>query len=238
MGNDGKIDGVVFVHGGHHDKTCWQLLLPLIELPSIAVDLPGRGDRPANGEAITYKMCAEAVLAEADAAGFDRMMLVGHSMGGLTISRTALDAPERVAHLVYVGALAPPVGVSVTDLFGAAVAQGLPDSAMMPAMDPDTARARFAADMNDDLWAIARTSLVDEAVGLLRDSMPAYASGIPTTYVAMTDDLPVPPERAAEMIKQLGPDVDYRQIDAAHNVMQSQPDTLAAILNELAASYR
>ena len=233
-----EIDGAVFVHGGNHDKSCWQLLLPLMKIPSIAVDLPGRGDRPANGVAITYAMCAEAVLADADAAGFDRFMLIGHSMGGLTISRTALEAPERVAHLVYVGALVLPVGMTVADKFGVDIAPGQPDSAMMPVMDEQLARTMFAGDMTDEQWAIARTSLVDEPVGLFRDSMTDYAAGIPTTYLAMTDDVPVPPSSAIEMIKQLGPDVDYRELDAAHNIMLSQPETLANILNELAATLR
>jgi pimeloyl-ACP methyl ester carboxylesterase len=163
-------------------------------------------------------------------------VLVGHSMGGLTISRTAVDAPERIAHLVYVGALAPPVGVTVSEIFGVDVAPGQPDSAMLQAMDPELARSMFAGDMTDEQWALASTSLVDEAVGLFRDSLPQYASGIPTTYIAMTDDVPVPPASAAEMIKQLGPDVEYREIHAAHNVMLSQPETLAAILNELVAA--
>ena len=228
-----RIDGAVFVHGGHHDRSCWQLLLPLMEVPSIAVDLPGRGDRPGKGETITYEMCARAVLADADAAGFDRFVLVGHSMGGLTISRTALDAPERVAGLVYVAALAPPAGVSVAEALGVEVGAGQPDSAMLPALDEGVARAVFAGDMSDEQWAVARTSLVDEAVNLFRDTLPAYASGIPTAYIAMTDDVPVPPALAARMFEQLGPDVDVRQIDAAHNVMLSQPETLAKILNEL-----
>jgi pimeloyl-ACP methyl ester carboxylesterase len=238
MGASGMIDGVVLVHGGHHDKSCWQLLLPLMEVPAIAVDLPGRGDRPSNGEAITYAMCAEAVLADAASAGFARFMLVGHSMGGLTISRTALDAPDRVAHLVYVGALAPPVGVTVSDHFGVDVAPGQPDSTMLPPMDLEVARTMFAGDMTDEQWAVARTCLADEAVGLFRDSLPAYAKGIPTTYIAMTDDVPVPPERAREMIVQLGEDVDYREIDAAHNVMLSRPEVLAEILNELVGATR
>ena len=209
-----------------------------MELPSIAVDLPGRGNRPSNGQAITYAMCAEAVLADADAAGFERFVLVGHSLGGLTISRTALEAPERIARLVYVGALAPPVGVTVSEIFGVDVAPGQPDSAMLPAMDLDLARTMFAGDMTDEQWALASTSIVDEAVGLFRDSLPAYASGIPTTYIAMTDDVPVPPASAAEMIKQLGPDVDYRQLDAAHNVMLSQPATLAATLHDVLGAHR
>ncbi|MCU1389224.1 MAG: esterase [Ilumatobacteraceae bacterium] len=228
-----NIDGAVFVHGGHHDRSCWQLVLPLMDVPSIAVDLPGRGDRPATGEPITYAMCAQAVLADADAAGFDRFVLVGHSMGGLTISRSAFDVPERVAHLVYVGALAPPAGVSVAEALGVEVGVGQPDSAMLPAIDADVARAIFAGDMSDEQWAVARTSLVDEAVNLFRDTLPGFASGIPTTYIGMTDDVPVPPALAARMIEQLGPDVDFRQIEAAHNVMLSQPATLAAIINAL-----
>jgi pimeloyl-ACP methyl ester carboxylesterase len=233
-----EIDGAVFVHGGQHDRSCWQLLLPLMNVPSIAVDLPGRGARPSNGAAITYALCAEAVLADADAAGFDRFMLIGHSMGGLTISRTALDAPGRVAHLVYVGALVLPVGVTVSESFGVDVAPGQPDSAMVPVMDLNLARTMFAGDMTDEQWAIASTCLVDEPVGLFRDSMTAYPTGIPTTYIAMTDDVPVPPSSAIEMIKQLGPDVDYREIAAAHNVMLSQPETLATLLNQLATATR
>jgi len=36
--------------------------------------------------------------------------LVGHSLGGVTITETAWRHPERVAHLVYVGALVPGPG--------------------------------------------------------------------------------------------------------------------------------
>ena len=54
--------------------------------------------------------------------------------------------------------------MTVADVFGVDVAPGQPDSAMLPAMDPDLARAMFAGDMTDEQWAIARTSLVDEAV--------------------------------------------------------------------------
>jgi pimeloyl-ACP methyl ester carboxylesterase len=103
-------------------------------------------------------------------------------------------------------------------------------------MDLALARTMFAGDMTDQQWALASTSIVDEAVGLFRDSLPGYSTGVPTTYVAMTDDVPVPPASAAEMIKQLGADVDYREIEAAHNVMLSQPETLAKLLNDLAAT--
>ena len=222
----------MLVHGGYHDSSCWRLLLPHIEKPSVAVDLPGRGSRPLTGEAPTLADYAAAVREEADAAGFERFALVGHSMGGLTISRTAADLPGRVACLIYVGALTPPPGVTVAELFGVDIPRGSPD--LQPLVAEDHARALFGNDMSDDLWAVARESLVPEPSAAFHFTVDEQPRGIPTTYVQMTDDVPVPPALAAELIPQLGPGVDVRTIEAGHNVMLSQPEVLAAIVNDAA----
>lgn len=228
------VDGVVLVHGGMHDASCWQLTLPLLATPAIAVDLPGRGSRPMDGERVTFARCAEAVLADADAAGFGRFVLVGHSMGGFTISTVGLQAPERVARLVYVGALAPPVGVTTATVFGLPERDDVADDELQHPMPEEVARAMFANDMDDEQWAIARQSLVPEPLSMFHEAMSGYPAGIPTTYLKMVGDQPVPPARADEMIQQLGPGVDVRTIDAAHNVMLSQPALVAAILDDLA----
>jgi pimeloyl-ACP methyl ester carboxylesterase len=55
-----------------------------------------------------------AVIDSADQAGFEQFALVGHSLGGVTITETAWRHPERVAQLVYVGALAPAPGASAS----------------------------------------------------------------------------------------------------------------------------
>lgn len=228
------VDGVVLVHGGMHDSSCWQLTVPLLETAAVTVDLPGRGRRPMDGRRVTFARCAEAALADADAAGFDRFVLVGHSMGGFTISTLGLTAPERIARLVYVGALAPPPGVTTATVFGLPERDEVADDELQPPMPDELARAMFAGDMDDDQWAIARQSLVPEPASMFHEAMTEYATGIPTTYLSMVDDQPVPPERAREMARQLGPDVDFRSIDAAHNVMLSQPALTASIIDELA----
>jgi pimeloyl-ACP methyl ester carboxylesterase len=38
---------IVLIHGGANDSRCWDLLLPLLGGPALAVDLPGRGAHPA-----------------------------------------------------------------------------------------------------------------------------------------------------------------------------------------------
>ncbi len=62
---------MVLIPGGGFDSRCWDLLLPRLNTPAVAVDLPGRGRRPAVAEAVTFATCAQAILEEVDAAGFD-----------------------------------------------------------------------------------------------------------------------------------------------------------------------
>ena len=40
------VDGVVLVHGGYHGAWCWDEVRSHLSSPSVAVDLPGRGDAP------------------------------------------------------------------------------------------------------------------------------------------------------------------------------------------------
>lgn len=210
----------------------------LLDLPSIAVDLPGRGSRPATGHPITYDDCVDAVITDADAAGMSRFILVGHSMGGLTLSRTAQRHPDRIAHLVYVAALVPPPGVSVAGLLGVDVGAGAGPADLLPTPDLDVARALFAGDMTDEQWAVASQSVGPEAVGLFRDTLSGHGHGIATTYIELTRDQPVPKALVDAMIVHLGSDVRRMEIDAAHNVMLSRPEALAEIINEAVLSTR
>lgn len=70
----------------------------------IAFDARGHGESsPADGpEAYTYEALAEDAVAVLDAAGAERAMVVGQSMGGATAVRLALVHPERVAALAVV----------------------------------------------------------------------------------------------------------------------------------------
>ena len=51
----------------------------------------------------------------------------------------------------------------------------------------------------------------------------------------MSQDVPVPPTLAEEMVANLGSGVVRRSIDAGHSVMVSQPALLAGIIDEAVA---
>ncbi len=225
-------DGIVLVHGGYPGAWCWEAVVRALRRPAVAVDLPGRGARSALDGPVTLDHCVDAVLEDADAAGFERFVLVGHSMGGLTITATANRAPERVSRLVYVAALAPPPGTTVLDLY-------FPDGGGPPVDDPagrqdlldePAAHALFASDLDADAFAAAHRRCVPEVNGLFLVSLPGYPAGVPTTYVRCTRDAAVPDDLARRMIEQVQPD-EVVILDSDHDVMLSHPRELAEVLD-------
>jgi pimeloyl-ACP methyl ester carboxylesterase len=222
-----KADGIILVHGGMHTAACWALVEPLLDLPVRAVDLPGRGSRPAELSRVGLDDCVAAVLEEADSAGFQRFALVGHSLGGATITETAYRHGGRITNLVYVGAIVPPVGSSA-----ATVMIGQDVSATDPFVVSDEfAKAAFGNDLTEQQWSAHASSLVPDAPGIMNGVISGLPSGIPITYVNMSDDVPVPPALAEQMAANLGVDVERRTIHAGHTVMVSQPTALADIIN-------
>lgn len=98
----------VLVHGAWHDGRCWAPVLAELAAAghdATAVDLPS--DRPGAG----IDDYVDVVLDAAGSAG--RVVLVGHSLGGLTVPVAAQRLGEdRVAALVLVAALVPLPGTS------------------------------------------------------------------------------------------------------------------------------
>jgi len=79
--------------------------LPGLEL--VAIDLPGHGNSAHLPPGTQYNTPGAIchVLEVADALGWDRFVLLGHSMGAGIASLTAAAAPERVERLIAIEAL-------------------------------------------------------------------------------------------------------------------------------------
>jgi pimeloyl-ACP methyl ester carboxylesterase len=209
----------------------WAAILPLLSGPAVAVELPGRGRRPADVSTVTVDDCVAAVLEDADAAGFDRFILVSHSLGGITVTETAVRHPDRVAGVAYIASLVPGPEQTAAELM-----TGGPIEAM-PVPDEATARALFSDGASDEEWPALYAAMVPEAPALMNTPISGYPSGIPLTYIEMPLDILVPPALVDQMVAHLGGDVTRRTIsDAGHNVVLTHPQLVADILNEVAQS--
>ncbi len=99
----------VLVHGAWHGAWCWNKLTPLLEKTGnkvITITLPYHGEDTRSVRRATIKKYAKSVekliLQESDP-----VTLVGHSLGGLTITQVAEDIPNRISKLVYLAAYVP-----------------------------------------------------------------------------------------------------------------------------------
>jgi pimeloyl-ACP methyl ester carboxylesterase len=106
---DPTLPCVVFVHGALNDHSVWTLLARWFAHHGhavLAVDLPGH--RRSAGPALTsVQAMADWLLALLDAAGVQRAVLAGHSMGSLVALQAAGQAPERATQLWMLGTAYP-----------------------------------------------------------------------------------------------------------------------------------
>src|SRR6266511_6441662 len=97
---------VIYLHGLFSSSATWKRVIASAAggHPAVAVDLPGFGfsDRPWPYD-YTVAGQAQALLRYLDARGFDRVALVGNSLGGAVCLLAAAARPARVAALVLVG---------------------------------------------------------------------------------------------------------------------------------------
>ena len=99
----------IFIHGAQNDHSVWGLQTRYFAhhgLNVLAVDLPGHG-RSAGPALDSIEAISAWLLALLDAAGIDKAMLIGHSMGSLAALETAGSAPGRVSKLALVGTAYP-----------------------------------------------------------------------------------------------------------------------------------
>jgi pimeloyl-ACP methyl ester carboxylesterase len=228
----------VLVHGAWHGPWCWERLIPELDARghrSIAVDLP------AEDPTATFENYADIVSATIDAETDEEPVLVGHSLGGLTIPLAA--ARRSVRRLMFVCALLPVPGKSLVEQLASEPEMVLPDyvkglsepdaqnrtrwidfeiarDSLYPDCDPADARAAF-----DRLRPQGRAGYAEPC--------PLTAlPDVPTTYVCCTEDALVNPAwgRAAPR-ERLG--VDPVLLPGGHFPLLSRPADVADILNRL-----
>jgi pimeloyl-ACP methyl ester carboxylesterase len=104
---------VLFVHSivGHtgHWRAQLDHLAPKRRVA--AVDLSGHGKSPEASDTYSFRRLSDDIGRAADALGFERFVLVGHSMGAAVSSEYAATHPDRVAALVLVDAPPSPSAV-------------------------------------------------------------------------------------------------------------------------------
>ncbi len=220
----------VLVHGGAHGAWCWERLLPLLERDprvtrAIAIDLPGHGTRLASKpqDEIQLPDYVDAVAGDIERAGLTDIVLVGHSLAGITIPHVAARLPQRLRRVVYLSTTNPALGQSVMDEL-----QTHPLSPISRGIDVTDA---FCSDLDAATSAWLRSRLGPEPQGPMEEKVTRVAGPpeIPSSYVILEQDEVLPPAYQLEHAKRIRAGEVVR-LAAGHSVFASQPEALAELL--------
>ncbi|TCO72803.1 alpha/beta fold hydrolase [Rhodovulum euryhalinum] len=228
----------LLIHGSNHGAWCWRDVLPLLRAAgheAQALDLPSAGADPTPPEQVTLADCRDAVLAALDGP----TILVGHSLGGITITAAAAAAPDRIAALVFVAAWAPRAGQSARDLRAQYRCENLLSAIRMSAdrktsvFADENLAPLFYHDCPPGTVDYARARLTPQPTAPGTEPAAALPAGIPRHYVICTEDRVIPPEAQQDMVRDW-PAAQVHRIEAGHSPFFAGPDRLAQILINIA----
>jgi pimeloyl-ACP methyl ester carboxylesterase len=108
----------VLVHGAWQAPYVWEAVKKELELKGqkvVVVELPAHGNDTTSPATVSVDVYANTVIAAINGIK-GKVILVGHSMGGVVVSSVAEKIPERIQKLIYIGAFVPSNGQSLLDL--------------------------------------------------------------------------------------------------------------------------
>lgn len=233
---------VLFLNSLAADHSMWEGVRTRLGRRSVAFDMRGHGESDVvPGTATVADLAAEA-FAVMDAAGLDRAVLCGLSLGGLIAMEMAAQAPGRVAGLVLANtAVSFPPPTMWQDRAATARAGGWTDL-VQPTLErwltpgfrqahPASAtgvRAMLEA-LPPEGYAAACSVL---ATGDSTAALKGY--GGPVLLIAGAHDQSTPVARAEQM-QALAPQAELVVLDAAHVSAIERPDEFAAALERFVA---
>jgi pimeloyl-ACP methyl ester carboxylesterase len=219
---------VVLVHGGFVDGSGWQKVHAQLKNDGYNVTV-------VQNPTLTLEDDV-AVTRRAIAAAPGKVILVGHSYGGVVITEAGND--PKVAGLVYIAAFAPDNGESVSALIkdpppGAPVPPILPPLDGFLFLDKAKFAASFAADVDPATAQFMADSQVPWGVGALDGKVTQASWKVkPSYYLVANDDRMIPPPAQQFMSKRIGAKVV--EVPGSHSVYVSQPEAVVKLIEQAA----
>jgi len=232
---------IVFVHGGQHTNRCWQPTIDVINekapaLRTLAVNLPGHGEEPGDLATLTINQCVDSVLEKVHAEGAEQVMLVGHSMAGITIPGVAAKlGAKRIHRMIYLACCIPPQGKRVIDtlhlpmnLVAGFAAKFSKVSKPLPNW---FASWVFANGATEEQKAFTHSCLCNESPNVTTEAVDrSDYPDVPATWILPLRDRAVNPALQRGFIQNLGRVDEVLEIDTCHNAMVSEPAAVANMI--------
>src|ERR1041384_1265473 len=235
---------VVFVHGWSCDLTFWRAQVPAVDgrVRAIFLDLPGFGRSDRTDVAYTMDYFAGAVEAVLRAAGVERAVLVGHSMGAQVVRQYYRRYRARVVALVVGGALRTPFGDSsqtarfVAEWEGGDYAERM--SKMVDGLLGESAEPALRATVKRQMQATPQR-IAASAMRGMADPAIWRDDPIEVPLLAVMAESPLWSADYVAYVKRIAPGVRYETMrGVGHFLMLERPAEFNALLDDFLRSQR
>jgi pimeloyl-ACP methyl ester carboxylesterase len=234
----------VLVHGAWQAPYVWDAVkTSLINEGNnvIVVELPGHGSDQTVPSTLTINIYRDKVI-DALSKIDGKVILVGHSLGGMIISAVAEQVPSKIEKLVYIAAYLPASGQSLLDL-----AQNDPGSALGGAgilINNPNGTLDVKHDQIVDIFIQDGSAQIQSLVLQNYRPEPAIPFMNPVTltaanfgavekvYIKTLQDHVVSPYLQNRMITEAGIKTIY-QLNTGHSPFLSKPDSVAILLTKI-----
>lgn len=242
----------VLVHGAYHWGGCFQKVAQALQEAGHNVatpDLTSHGLDATPPEQVKDMAHYTRPVRRILEAAAEPVILLGHSMGGLTCTYLGEALPEKIAALVYLTAVMLPSGTDSYKYMNTEIGLGSPKAEelrqiMVPAptgskLDlsrPDLLRAAFYHDCSDHDFAVAAKNVQPvQSPAPLRvpnETTPERFGRKRRVYIECTLDKTLPIEIQRQMQAD-SPGAEVFTLETAHSPFFSAPEALARILCRL-----
>ena len=223
----------LLIHGGSHGGWCWQPLMQQLELggaSASAPDLPGHGLDSTPRRTVDRSRYLDFIDDWFELNDIQDLILVGHSLAGILLPHIADRHADRLSEVIFLAAMVCEHGQRPIDLIPKKRRQSYFDIAEQSDENAilwpyEMARAIFFSDLNDQQSRWAYRQLTPQPFQVYLDPVPQTDIEIPIRYLACTEDRCLPRRLCEDSASRLG--VEMELIDSGHDVMLSQPESLA-----------
>ena len=234
----------ILVHGAWQAPYVWDAVKADLTNKGnkvIVVELPGHGADNTATYTLSLDVYRDKVI-EAIAAVNDKVILVGHSMGGMVITAVAEKVPAKIGKLVYIGAFLPSSGQALTDL-----AYSDPDSKLGPLLQPsddkltlnvkhDSLTWLFINDGNQGVKQLVIENYRAEPAIPFTNKVTLTKEGfgsVNKVYIKTLQDIVISPGLQDRMIAAAGIKTVFT-VNTSHSPFLSQPHEVSNLLLSIA----
>jgi pimeloyl-ACP methyl ester carboxylesterase len=201
--------------------------------------MPGHGVTPGDLTAVTIADCVQSAVDQIEAAKFREVVIVGHSLAGLTVPGvvTALGS-GRVREMILAASCLPAQGEAMVDALIGPLAWYVRRAVGLkkpPKTTPDwLSGILFCNGMSRGQRRFTLSRIFPEATTIITEPVDrtALPENVPRTWILTLRDHALPHRVQLRSIAALGGVQTLILIDTCHDLMISEPELLAGILIE------